>query len=295
MNKIFLLLVWLFPLVLSGQKDPASLPVKYEELTAPDFVNAVSRAKGIVVIPLGILEKHGPHMPLGTDLLTVRNIAVQAAKKEYVVVFPEYYFGQINEARHQPGTIAYSPKLVWDMLQETCDELARNGFTKIVLVNGHGGNNDFLKYFVFCQNAAEHPYGLYLYQPREDSLIHAESEKMVRSRVPENHAGEREASEMMYIRPDLVFPTRAGNQDGQDQARMTNLPDFYTSLWWYASYPNHYSGDGSAANQELGKFLVENQILKLASSLKEVKSDTTLMYLHEQFNREVKQPVRTKQ
>jgi creatinine amidohydrolase len=280
---------------LSAQTQSGKLPVKYEELSAPDFASAVSQAKGLVIIPLGIMEKHGPHMPLGTDLLAVRHIAVKAAEMEYAVVFPEYYFGQINEARHQPGTIAYSPRLIWDLLQETCNELARNGFTKIVLVNGHGGNNDFLKYFVFCQNAEPHSYGLYLYQPQTDPELEAGTEKMIKSTVPENHAGEREASELMYIRPDLVKPAMAASQDGKDQARLTNLPDFYTALWWYASYPNHYSGDGSPANTELGKMLVEAQIKKLAASLAEVKNDNALKKIQDQFQDAVTHPLDTKQ
>src|SRR5256886_2838535 len=61
--------------------------------------------------PFGILEKHGPHLPLGTDLLDVRYAALHAAEQEYTVVFPEYYFGQIFEARHEPGTVAYSAHL----------------------------------------------------------------------------------------------------------------------------------------------------------------------------------------
>ncbi len=129
---------------------PGALPVRYEELTAPEFVQAAARAGGVCVVPIGILEKHGPHLPLGTDLINIRETVLRAAAREYCVVFPQYYFGQINEARHQPGTVAYSTDLIWKMLQETCDELARNGFTKIVLANGHGGNNAFLTFF--CQS-----------------------------------------------------------------------------------------------------------------------------------------------
>src|SRR5581483_8202696 len=82
------------------------LSVHWEELTAGDFMKAIERSQGTCVLPFGILEKHGPHLPLGTDLLDVRYAALHAAEKEYAVVFPEYYFGQIFEARHQPGTIA---------------------------------------------------------------------------------------------------------------------------------------------------------------------------------------------
>ena len=88
---------------------------------------------------MGILEKHGPHLPLGTDIFECRKVALTAAGQEYSIVFPTYFAGQINEARHQPGTIAYSPELIWKMLQETCEELSRNGLKKIIIVNGHGG------------------------------------------------------------------------------------------------------------------------------------------------------------
>ena len=86
----------------------AKLSVRWEELTAADFRSAIEQSQGTCLLPFGILEKHGPHLPLGTDLLDVRYAALHAAEQEYAVVFPEYYFGQIFEARHEPGTVAYS-------------------------------------------------------------------------------------------------------------------------------------------------------------------------------------------
>src|SRR5277367_4268728 len=80
----------------------AKLSVHWEELTAADFREGIHRSQGTCLLPFGILEKHGPHLPLGTDLLDVRYAALHAAGKEYAVVFPEYYFGQIAEARHEP-------------------------------------------------------------------------------------------------------------------------------------------------------------------------------------------------
>ena len=61
----------------------------------------------------------GPHLPLGNDLLNVRYAALHGAEQEYAVVFPEYYFGQIFEAKHEPGTVAYSRGLQLQLLQET--------------------------------------------------------------------------------------------------------------------------------------------------------------------------------
>src|SRR2546430_14775805 len=78
---------------------PSRLSVHWEELTAADFRDAITRAQGTCLLPFGIMEKHGPHLPLGNDLLNVRYAALNAAQQEYAIVFPEYYFGQIFEAK----------------------------------------------------------------------------------------------------------------------------------------------------------------------------------------------------
>src|SRR6476619_5554268 len=138
------------------------LSVHWEELTAPDFVQAVTRSGGTCLLPFGILEKHGPHLPLGTDLLDVRYAALHAAEQEYAVVFPEYYFGQIFEAKHEPGTVAYSRELQLQLLQETTDEMARNGCKKVIIVNGHGGNPNLLNFFAQSQLEKPHDYVVYI-------------------------------------------------------------------------------------------------------------------------------------
>src|SRR5271155_5865985 len=134
------------------------LSTRWEELTGADFRDATAQAHGTCLLPFGILEKHGPHLPLGTDLLNVRYAALHAAAEEYAVVFPEYYFGQIFEAKHEPGTVAYSRELQFLMLQETTDEMARNGCKKILIVNGHGGNESLLPYFAQTQLDKFHDY-----------------------------------------------------------------------------------------------------------------------------------------
>jgi len=102
------------------------LSPKWEELTAADFVNALQQSRATCALPFGILEKHGPAGVLGTDLINVRYSTLKAIRDEYVIVFPEYYVGQIFEAKHQPGTVAYSTHLQLEMLQETVAEMARN-------------------------------------------------------------------------------------------------------------------------------------------------------------------------
>src|SRR5207247_9608803 len=67
----------------------SKLSVHWEELTAADFRDAITRAQGTCLLPFGIMEKHEPHLPLGNDLLNVRYVATNSAQQEEAVVYPE--------------------------------------------------------------------------------------------------------------------------------------------------------------------------------------------------------------
>jgi len=271
------------------------LPFRFEELTAPDYIKAVEKSSKTCIIPIGVFEKHGPHLPLGTDLYTAREFALRAAEKEYTIIFPWYYFSQINEARHQPGTIAYSPELIWKMLQETLNELARNGFDKIIIVNGHGGNNAFLNFFGMAQLSERRTYSLYWFQPTDDPEVIKEAEKLTQYDPYNAHAGNEESSVMKAIQPNLVHLDRAGQQSGIDQERLKNLPYVYSGIWWYAKYPNHYGGDGSKANAKAGELLINSTVDQLVKMIQAVKKDETVPALQKQFFDESENPLKTKQ
>ena len=280
-------LVFSLPLSVAAQ---SKLSVHWEELTAPDFVQAISRSGGTCLLPFGIIEKHGPHLPLGTDLLDVRYAALHAAEQEYAVVFPEYYFGQIFEAKHQPGTVAYSSSLQLELLQETTDEMARNGCKKVVIVNGHGGNEYLLPYFAQTQLDKPHDYVVYVL-----GLVETPPGGPAKKTSMDMHAGESETSTMMISRPDLVHMDRAASQSGADQARQHLPGELYTGIWWYARFPNHYSGEGAAATHELGQYKMDNWIKAIVNSIKAVKSDQTSLQLQNEFYERSKHPLDTKQ
>jgi len=165
MKRGFLFLLLAFATsALFGQ----NFSVSWEELTSEEFAKGVKLSEGVCIIPIGVIEKHAQHLPLGTDVYNARELSLRAASKEYAIVFPTYYVGQINEAKHQPGTIAYSPDMLYKFLQESCDEISRNGIKKILIVNGHGGNNNFLKYFCQCQLAEKKDYAIFIYTPETD-------------------------------------------------------------------------------------------------------------------------------
>jgi len=288
-NRFFLLLGVLF-LLLSDNIVTAqnSLPSRWDELTASDWSRALEKSARTCILPIGILEKHGPHVPIGSDLIKVREWAARAAQKEYAVVFPDYFYGQINEAKHQPGTFSLPERVVWDMIEATCDEIARNGFNKIVIINGHGGNPDFLRYFIQTRLEKRHNYAVFFFQPSSDSAFSTQMAKLHQS-DPKNdaHAGERETSELLYLRPDLVKMDSAANESGDNQKRLL-IPDMYTAIWWYANYPNHYAGEGAKATRQLGELVTEHTITSLARALKAVKADTQTLKLQEEYFDRVK-------
>jgi creatinine amidohydrolase len=293
-NLITICLLFCMFNLIAQTKSESKLSNSYDELTAPDFVKAVKQSSGVCLLPLGILEKHGPHLPLGTDIFECRKVAFTAAEQEFCVVFPTYYVGQINEAKHQPGTIAYSPDLLWKMLQETCDELSRNGLKKIIIVNGHGGNNDFLRYFCMSQLNSPKDYVLVLFQPNESQDVSKKIEALRQTKTG-GHADEMETSMMRFIRPDLVKSELAGTQSGENQKRLAELPFQYTGIWWYAQYPNHYAGDATKSSVELGKLLVESDAVQLAQLIKKLKSSNKIEELQNQFYKESGNPLNTKQ
>jgi creatinine amidohydrolase len=272
-----------------AQAQASKLSVHWEELTASDFRQGIQRSQGVCLLPFGILEKHGPHLPLGTDLLDVRYAALHAAEQEYAVVFPEYYFGQIAEAKHEPGTVAYSRGLQLALLQETTDEMARNGCKKVLIVNGHGGNNSLLPYFAQTQLDKPHDYVVYVF----NDLEAPEKGGPPRKTSMDMHGGEVETSSMLIARPDLVHIDRANNESGADQNRQKIPENIYTAIWWYTRFPFHYSGDGAPANKELGQYGTNWLINAVAKAIKDVKADDVSPKLQKEFYEKSTHPLDT--
>ena len=283
---LVVLLCGLSGATLSGQQK---LSPKWEELSADEFRHAIEQSKGTCVLPFGILEKHGPHLPLGTDLLNVRYAVLRATEREFAIVFPEYYFGQIFEAKHEPGTVAYSRGTQLNLLQETTDEMARNGCKKVIIVNGHGGNESLLPYFAQTQLDKAHDYVVYVQwgDHHPDSPLKKDKLDM--------HAGQSETSAMMISHPDLVHLDRANQESGADQKHDPLPETVYTGIWWYARFPDHYSGDGSIASKELGEAGMNHWISTIAEAIRAVKADDASLKLQNEFFEKSKHPLETKQ
>lgn len=187
--------------------------------------------------------------------------------------------------------MAYSPELMWKMLEETINELSRNGMKKIILANGHGGNNSFLQYFCQAQLASPRDYIVVLFQPSPDAATQ-KAMNAVRKTNYDGHAGEEETSMMFYIRPDLVHGDVANTQSGVDQGKLKDLPFAYTGIWWYAKFPNHYAGDGSKYSKEMGELLIKSDADQLADLVKYLKKNNQVEDLMKEFYSKSVAPVK---
>lgn len=259
--------------------------MRWEELSADSFASAVESTGGVCLVPLSCLERHGPHLPLATDTYIARELCTRATQIESAVIFPDFVLTQILEARHCPGTVAISPDLMVRLLNDVCKEIARNGLTKIILVNGHGGNSHMLHFFVQSQLTSQADYVVYLAKLQltgEDGLaVSAQWESTV-----DGHAGESETSQMLSIRPDLVnLATLRNDEEGLPLDRLGDLQraGLYTAMWWYGDHPTHYRGSGLRATREKGELVLNARARVLAKAIQAVKRDAKTAQLQSEF------------
>lgn len=173
---------------------------------------------------------------------------------------------------------------------KTTDEMARNGCKKVIIVNGHGGNEHLLTFFAQTQLEKAHDYVVYVF-----GLPERPAGGPPKKTSMDMHAGESETSTMLISRPDLVHLERAGKESGTDQARLSLPGTLYTAIWWYARFPEHYSGDGSAATRELGEYNMQAWIAAIQKAIQAVKSDKTSLQLQNEFFEKANDPLQTPQ
>lgn len=261
-------------------------------MTAPAFARAVRETGRTCAVPLGVIEKHGNHLPLGTDVLFVKAVTEMAARTEPVLVFPALCFGQIQEARHVPGAVALGRRVYFDLLENLCEEIARNGCTKIVLVNGHGGNESFLSYFAMVQLERERRYAVYVARLSDyiAPVLASQAWRKMKETDIDAHAGEFETSWMLAIRPDLVRMNNV-KEAALPRGRLRHVPALADGIWWYADYPEHYAGDARPASIEKGRYLVSRIASRLSAIFKAVKADKSSHRLLREFFARARRPL----
>ncbi|MGI5868502.1 MAG: creatininase family protein [Kiritimatiellia bacterium] len=262
-------------------------PCKWADMTWEEFRDAVVETRGVVLVPFGCLEKHGNQLPLATDSFVATEVCERAAMMEKAVVFPFSPFGHVAECRHWPGAVSLKSSTLLALLNDLCDELARNGLQKIIFQNGHGGNAPLLRYFQRQSLDTRKPYAVYLASKSwVGDQAKAFAHLMGRDALPEyGHACVIETSEVLALRPETV---RMDRVDVSEAHRLNRLGKFKglpveTPLDWYADYPNHIAGDPSEARAEWGEWLLDLWATNLANVIRLVRDDEMTPHLLDEY------------
>lgn len=261
--------------------------MRWENLTSLDFVKAIETCQGVGIIPIGVIEAHASHLPLGTDLFTVYHTVCEAATREPVIVFPQYPYSINHETAHLPGGVVIKRELAFALLENICDEMYRNGIDKIILISGHGGNRYFLPLFVQTLPEKSKPYVVYfadlpVVPYAEDILDHPEF----------GHACEAETSMIRFINDELVKMDQVPPQPFTSLKRNQPIADAegYTQVDWYAMYPHMYVGDAHTSTAAKGEKLLAMRINALVELICLVKADKMTPALVAEFNQRQAKP-----
>jgi len=258
--------------------------MRWECLTGLELARAREQTGGVCLLPVGSLEKHGTHLPTGTDTLTVHALCVAAAEREPAVVVPPLYYTHVKEMKNNIGAIALDTPLLMQMVQNLCDEIARNGFHKIIVVNGHGGNRYWLPLMMMDYGDADKEYAVYLYR----GSIMSGMDHLRESPVKESHAGELETSIGLHLFPEYIHMDALPAEPGLPR----ELPPVssYTPVEWVSMYPDAYAGDARPATAEKGRIIFAAAVARLAEAIRAVKADQETLAQMEWFSRAKRRP-----
>ncbi len=182
----------------------------WEDLTMPGF-EALLQETQTVILPLGSLEEHGPHLPLGTDTFHALDLARRVADLRPVVVAPPVFYGMCRSTREHPGTVSISGDTLRALLVDLGREFHRLGLRNLVFISGHAGGTHMSAVVEAGERLlAELPEVRVAVVNLLELLreVLTEQPDLVQTKG-DSHAGEVETAVMLAAYPDLVHGTAA--------------------------------------------------------------------------------------
>ncbi|MEY3588273.1 MAG: hypothetical protein RJA47_869, partial [Actinomycetota bacterium] len=243
------------------------------DLSGPD-IGDVLTADSIVMVPLGAVEQHGPHLPLGTDLIVAEAVARATIEKHGdehdVWMLPPLGFTKSNEHAWSPGTIWLSAQTLLSVLDDIGRCIATTPARRVLFLNGHGGNSALLQ-VANRELRVRHGLKTFLahpHMPADQGGSSAEGELGMGI-----HGGTDETSVMLHLRPDLVDMSKAVRRVPEKLAQNKHVR-FGGSVpfGWLSNdfFPEGHIGDPTGATADLGAAMFATAVNTLGEVLGEV-------------------------
>jgi len=256
----------------------------FHHLTSPEVKEAAER-NTLILLPVGQIEEHGPHLPLECDTIIAREMARVVAERISVeiptLVMPTVWMGYtVRQVSRWPGLITFrEPEPMIQMIYDILASLVENGFHKIVIINAHGNNPAILE--LACRKIGS-DYNVFPAVTYVLGMSTAVGPQVRKSEIGGcgGHAGEEETALMLHLAPELVHMERATDEDivryhtrffpGDVYA---DIPDrvggLYWSTWGVVTSKTGVYGDPTAATEETGRALFAEIIRNYVDFLRE--------------------------
>jgi creatinine amidohydrolase len=217
-------------LALAAELGGSGTPMRWEEQTWPESAPAETSARAII-IPVGAVEQHGPHLPLGVDSLICEAVALAVSALTGIPVVPTLCYGVSASHGDFPGTIALRPETMIMLLEDVIESLYERGIRQFILLNGHIWNNSSLdisaeKLRVRHRDARVRALGYVTMYPGPEIDGHVRYGRALM------HANYFETSVMLHLFPRLVRMERATSHRDVDSFwdyRMDQVSE--TGVW----------------------------------------------------------------
>lgn len=247
-------------------------PLEFSSLTTPQL-NAMAKRDAIVIVPVGSTEQHGPHLPVMVDYRLATEVCRRGAIKldkagHPVLVTPTIWTGFAEHHMELGGTITLDYATFYGLIRGVVRSLARDGFKRICVVNGHGGNIAPLTVAISELTVElKLPLVTFAYwdiATKATKAILEYQDKIL-------HACEGETSMMMAVEPDLIDRDRVHEAQGPDQDRpeIEALVGEGVFRWQTLNARSRRGviGNGAAATPDKGERLLEAMSDRLAEVL----------------------------
>jgi creatinine amidohydrolase len=233
-----------------------------EELTMPAFIEGLTKTRTIIV-PFGVVEEHGQHLPLGTDTIHAYELSKMTSQHRPLFVAPPIWYGLCRSTSQHAGTITITGNTLKKLTTEIVASLYKQGLRNFILLSGHAGGTHM---------AALTDAGEAILSDLKESKVAVLSILDLIAEIPsgivktqnDSHAGEVETSLMMHLRPAQV--------NGTSPEEYPSFPKYILARnkkrFWYGGV----WGDPSKASVEKGKTLLEKEVEVLLSLVKNIES-----------------------